>query len=81
MRYGYCCINLSINEGKKDSERIYTNRSLTKKTFLEGGLKKASELALKNVQDLEHIIEWNRDNGIMMFRMSSDLFPWCSEYV
>ncbi len=80
MRYGYCCINLSINEGKKDSERIYTNRSLTKKTFLEGGLKKASELALKNVQDLEHIIEWNRDNGIMMFRMSSDLFPWCSEY-
>lgn len=80
MRLGYCCINLSLNEGKKDSERIYTNRSLTKKTFLEGGLKRASELALKNVQDLEKIIEWNKDNRIGMFRMSSDMFPWCSEY-
>ena len=39
-----------------------------------------SELALKNVSDLLSIIKWNSENGILMYRMSSDMFPWCSEY-
>lgn len=74
-RYGYCCINLSLAKDK-----ISTNRGMVKKTFEEKGLPYASELALKNVQDLRKILEWNHDNGIRMFRMSSDIFPWCSEY-
>lgn len=40
----------------------------------------ASELALQNVSDLRRILKWNSDNGILMYRMSSDIFPWCSEY-
>lgn len=79
-RLGYCCINLSMNEGVKDKDRIYTNRSMSKKKFQELGIKRASELALKNVTDLEKIINWNGSVGIKMFRMSSDMFPWCSEY-
>ncbi len=78
-KYGYCCINLSLQEGKKGTW-ITTNRSMTKKTFLERGIIYASELALKNVSDLFSIIKWNSENGIMMYRMSSDMFPWCSEY-
>ena len=74
-RYGYCCINLSLAKDK-----ISTNRGMVKKTFLEKGIAYASELALKNVLDLRHILEWNDDNNIRMFRMSSDIFPWCSEY-
>jgi len=74
-RYGYCCINLSLAK-----EKISTNRGMVKKTFLEKGIAYASELALKNVLDLRHILEWNDDNNIRMFRMSSDIFPWCSEY-
>jgi UV DNA damage endonuclease len=78
-RFGYCCINLSLQEGKKDSW-VTTNRSMTKKTFLEKGLNYVSELALKNVTDLNKILEWNNNSGIKMYRMSSDMFPWCSEY-
>ena len=74
-RYGYCCINLSLAKDK-----ISTNRGMVKKTFLEKGIAYASELALKNVLDLRQILEWNDDNNIRMFRMSSDIFPWCSEY-
>jgi UV DNA damage endonuclease len=74
-RYGYCCINLSLAK-----EKISTNRGMVKKTFLEKGIAYASELALKNVLDLRQILEWNDDNNIRMFRMSSDIFPWCSEY-
>jgi UV DNA damage endonuclease len=34
----------------------------------------------KNVKDLNKIIQWNEDNDIKFYRMSSDLFPWASEY-
>jgi UV DNA damage endonuclease len=74
-RYGYCCINLSLAKDK-----ISTNRGMVKKTFEERGIVYASELALKNVTDLSKILEWNDDNNIRMFRLSSDIFPWCSEY-
>jgi UV DNA damage endonuclease len=37
-------------------------------------------LVLQNVADLEKIIDWNEENGIKMYRMSSDMFPWATEY-
>lgn len=74
-RYGYCCINLSLAKDK-----VSTNRGMVKKTFLDRGLVYASELALQNVSDLLKILEWNSANEIFMYRMSSDIFPWCSEY-
>jgi UV DNA damage endonuclease len=76
-KYGYCCINMTLSEQK---ERVTTNRGMVKKTFLERGLDYVSELALQNVKDLKTILEWNRSNSIRMYRMSSDMFPWCSEY-
>jgi len=74
-RLGYCCINLTLGE-----KGITANRGMVKKTFLEKGLSYASELSLKNAQDLEKIIEWNNETGIKLYRMTSDLFPWVSEY-
>ena len=74
-RLGYCCINLTLGENG-----ITANRGMVKKTFLEKGLNYASEVSLKNAQDLYRIVEWNADNGISMYRMTSDLFPWSSEY-
>jgi UV DNA damage endonuclease len=75
MNLGYACINMTL--GKK---KITTNRSMIKKTFLERGINYAAELALQNVKDLETIIHWNVENGIKLFRISSDMFPWASEY-
>ena len=43
---------------------------MVKKTFDEKGMSYVSELALANVKDLRKIIQWNSDNGIMMYRMS-----------
>ena len=75
-KLGYCCINLTLQE----SSKITINRGMVKRTFLERGISYVSELALANVKDLEKIIHWNHENGILMYRMSSDMFPWCSEY-
>ncbi|GAB2568797.1 UV DNA damage repair endonuclease UvsE [Spirosoma areae] len=72
---GYACINLSLQ-----ADKITTNRGMIKKTFTERGLAYASELALKNVQDLLKIVDWNLEHGFHLFRISSDLFPWASEY-
>ncbi|MBC3785926.1 UV DNA damage endonuclease [Spirosoma sp. LMG 31448] len=58
-----------------------TNRGMIRKTFVEKGIAYASELALKNVQDLLKIVDWNLAHGFGLFRISSDLFPWASEYL
>ena len=75
MRLGYCCINLSLK-----SQGITINRGMVKKTWLAQGTSRASELAEQNLRDLLKILEWNVANGIQVYRMSSDIFPWMSEY-
>ena len=74
MNIGYACINLSL--GKK----ITTNRTMVKRTFLAKGIDYVSDLVLQNVADLERIIDWNEEMGIKMYRMSSEMFPWATEY-
>ncbi len=60
--------------------KITTNRSMIKKTFLTKGIDYAGELALLNCTDLYKIILWNVKNNVKFFRVSSDIFPWASEY-
>ena len=79
LNLGYACINMTLSEVPK-SKRITTNRTMIKRTFLARGLPYASELALQNVKDLAKILQWNEENDIRFFRMSSDIFPWASEY-
>ena len=77
MDLGYACINMTLSAQKP---KITTNRSMIKKTFKERGLEYAGELGLKNARDLFHILKWNNENGIKFFRLSSEFFPWASEY-
>lgn len=76
---GYACINMQLNSLKK-ANRVTTNRAMIKKTFQAKGLSYASELSLKNCQDLIKILRWNVENNISFFRISSNIFPWASEY-
>ena len=77
-RIGYCCINLELQE----SEGVTTNRHIIKKTFeaQRETNEVVSRLALQNVKDLIKIIQWNERKGIKFFRISSNMFPWMSEY-
>jgi UV DNA damage endonuclease len=72
---GYACINMTLRE-----QGITTNRRCTKRTFETKGLDHISNLVLANVTDLKKIIQWNHENGVMLFRISSSLFPWFSKY-
>lgn len=75
VNLGYACLNVTLAP-----EGITTNRGMIKRTFAEKGKQYASQLALQNVRDLVQILNWNVKNDIRVFRVSSDLFPWASEY-
>lgn len=70
---GYACMNMSIPD-------CSVNRTMRKATFQEKGLQGISEKALANIVDLEKIVHWTVEHRIGMYRMSSDMFPWMSEY-
>ncbi len=81
VNVGYACINLSLQAGRGPTTgKVTTSRGMVKKTFMAKGLPYASQLALQNVQDLVTVVDWNLSHGFRIFRISSDLFPWASEY-
>jgi UV DNA damage endonuclease len=53
---------------------------MQKKTWESRGLPYASELTLKNFEDLKHILTWNAEQNIGFYRITSNLVPWNSQY-
>ena len=74
-RLGYACINNVLR-----NQKIRANRRAIKRTFHEKGLPYIGELVAQNLKDLHTILEWNHKHNIRVFRMSSDITPWGSEY-
>ena len=73
IQFGYACLNVTLG-------RQGGFRSMIKRTWLEKGLPHASRIGLENAETLCGIIDWNNKNGIKVYRMSSSMFPWGSEY-
>lgn len=76
-RFGYACLNTTLQAQKP---KVTCNRGMIKRTFAAKGIPYASSLALQNTADLIKIIKWNIANDINVFRITSCLFPWASEY-
>ena len=70
MNLGYACINMTMQK------QVSTNRTMMKRTFEAKGMDYVSELALLNSKDIIKILEWNRQHGIKLFRLSSSIIPW-----
>ncbi len=79
-RLGYACINMTLGgpDVKPKRNRVTTNRSLILATARRDGLPYIATLAYQNVLDLEQIIHWNHQQGITLYRLSSDIFPFMS---
>jgi len=77
---GYCCIPMGCNVGKKKKEHITVNRGMVRKTFDAKGLPYVSELVIENLKDTLKVLDYNLSVGIYIYRLSSDSFPWMSEY-
>jgi len=75
-RLGYACINATLRKKHK----IRANRRAIKKTYVEKGLPHIGSLVAQNLTDLHKILQWNVEHKIRVFRLSSDITPWGSEY-
>ena len=75
INLGYACINMQLGQ-----QGISCNRGMIKRTFDTKGISYASDLVIENLKDLNHIINWNAENDFKVYRMSSSIFPWMSEY-
>jgi len=73
IRFGYACLNLTLG-------RQGGFRHMIKRTWEREGISWASRLGVENTENLCKIIDWNNRNGIKLYRMSSEILPWASEY-
>lgn len=82
MSLGLCCLNTVLrNPPKKDGKRqepVFTSRTCRLSTMREKGVDYLIELGKSNLEDLVTMIKWNKDNGIHVFRLSSEMFPHIS---
>lgn len=72
IRLGLCCLNTQLREQKPP---IFNSRSCIQATVEKKGWDYARELAQQNLLDLIPMMQWNYENGISVFRLSSDMFP------
>lgn len=72
MIYGYACINLSIKDGSP-------NKRVTYKRFQtlseDEKYKVLYDKSKQNLDALRNIVEWNTENNVKAYRISSDIFP------
>jgi len=80
INIGYCCIPIGCNLNKPKSNHLLVNRGMVKRTFDSKGLNYVSELVILNLKDTIKIIDYNIQNNIFIYRLSSDSFPWFSHY-
>ncbi|KAL7413614.1 UV-endonuclease UvdE-domain-containing protein, partial [Mrakia frigida] len=81
-RLGYACLN-SLLRGRKPAKlSVFTSRTMRLATFeSETGQQKLHDLTEQNTKDLCEILQWNADNNIFLFRLSSEMFPFASHPV
>lgn len=69
-----------INDDKRKKDHTMVNRGMVKRTFVLKGLDYVSELIILNLKDTLKVLDFNIKNKIYVYRLSSDSFPWMSEY-
>lgn len=70
---GYCCINTSLKE-------YSPNRTVAKETFEKFGQEIIVDKVYQNLFATKRILEWNLAHNIFLYRVSSEIFPWMSQY-
>lgn len=71
IRLGLCCQNITL----KLEQQIYSSRKRILSVIKKKGIESLKELAISNVIDLAKMITWNKNHGIDVVRISSELVP------
>ena len=72
IQLGLCCLNTILREQKPP---VFCSRKMIIRTVKEKGIDELKNKIIQNLKDLITMIMWNENNGIKVFRLSSELFP------
>uniref|UniRef100_A0A6C0AZL6 UV damage repair endonuclease n=1 Tax=viral metagenome TaxID=1070528 RepID=A0A6C0AZL6_9ZZZZ len=72
IQLGLCCMNTILSSKKPP---IMSSRSVVLKTLETKGFEPLKEKIIQNLKDTLVMMDWNEQNGIKVFRLSSELFP------
>ena len=72
IQLGLCCINTILRNQKPP---IFASRKMIIKSIEEKGINELKSKILQNLRDVLTMMDWNEQNGIKLFRLSSELFP------
>jgi UV DNA damage endonuclease len=72
---GYACLNTKLRAQKPS---IFASRTCRLDTLKAKGIEYVYGLISQNLQDLKKILEWNYNNNIFLYRMSSEMFPFAT---
>lgn len=75
INLGYACINETLNDVKPKKNAVCVSRTCIARTFRQKGKEHAIALAKGNLEATIKVMEWNYDNNIHLYRMSSNIFP------
>lgn len=74
---GYPGLNRTLRD--RDTP-VRCTRGMQKQTFEERGLPYVATLARQNLADLYDILAWNLDHDVRLYRCTSSLIPWNSQF-
>ena len=72
IQLGLCCLNTTLRHQKPP---VFASRKMIIRTIKEQGIDVLKEKILQNLRDVLTMMDWNEENGIKVFRLSSELFP------
>lgn len=72
VQLGLCCLNTILRAQKPT---VFGSRKMIIRSVKEKGIDALKEKILQNLQDILTMMDWNEQNGIKVFRLSSELFP------
>ena len=72
IQLGLCCLNTQLRDQKPT---VFASRKMIVRSINEKGIELLKHLITQNLKDIITMMQWNEDNGIKVFRLSSELFP------
>ena len=72
VQLGLCCLNTEMRAQKPP---VFSSRKMIIRKIKEDGIDALKEKIIQNLKDTLKLMDWNENNGIKVFRLSSELFP------
>ena len=72
IQLGLCCLNMTL---RAQNPSVFASRKMIIRTIREKGIICLKMKIIENLTDVLKIMDWNEENGIKVYRLSSEMFP------